>query len=1325
MATGEWYKDYNAIQRKSPAGSGGASWAAYLRQKTAVEKGYAEAYKELDYAAQEEGVSAERPMISGSMSQAQHQELLQKYLSNINNEVLKKNVTLALKDVQSQGVAAGVSVGLPSLANLTHENAQSFIDTYINTVNQRIYVNYATTAVNDLHSQGIAGGVNVAVPVVSGSLTQASVQNIIDNYQSQVNNALIVKSTQDAINSVASQAKQYGVSVSTPNVSGNITEDSANKMIDSYVSQVNSAILVKNTQDSLKSIQVQAASYGVTLAAPSVSSSITETAANALIDKYVADVNTKLSTMAATEAQAQAVSSSQIQTSQVLNNALVGSLTTFSPTQTVTEGGITKTYTIENGKLYNVGVKGNLYALSEYELSHDVKNVEYDSKGNITYYEIGTPTGWTTSTYEKAQQSQQTAAIAQVKAGTYVAPEVKGSGLAYKVALSNADQKELIRERESNPKLTELQFRLDRGLSVVTVAGSYVEPKFKGGNKSANANTVKKSELNTAKISTKLTGSEKLAKINASSSINSSVVARSGTAKDVKAVKLSVKDVNIKESAKHPGQIQLKDGTWVNQIEKVGNGSVKEAITVIGAVKSLEEADKLYQQKLAGSYNPVSRKDITSGDTKTVIHGTVTNEYAKAKHDKIVADIKAAKQLAVEIEKTFKPILDAREKVVNPITVQGKFGTGAANVTYKSGKYEKTAGTYRSELKAAQQNAKIPITNKTSEKDKKIILAAQAYLESHNMNADLVSASFVGSKAVPFKTVDQLNYEKTLKSDIPTFAAMAKLNKKFQDTFSYKNVTGKASKELGEINKEVAEFLDLPSLAEIEKKRDALIPDIQFKVTQPGKATREYTLKDKHREAQEVVYSNKYGKAVMDTTYDALESGRTKPVTAAATVAAMYASGAIAGVVVEGGLGLTALGASKIAAKAGAGTLISKGAGVAAKYIPTAGRLTLGTYVGVEGAKTVMSGDAQKTVNFITSLAVGGMGYSKGAKIVKDPISIIPGVKTVKLQEVTAGHGTTVKDITVGETFSIGGKSVISRNANGGFVRGAPSLPVEMSKTLSIEGKLENRLIQAFDKADNAAFEATARRWSGESDVLLFKSGKKISDVAYGLNKPVTTPKKFEITSEHVPNDIKPIVKDTIVAFGKGKSQGIEVYGSVAQKAQMKGYLSRIPQDIEVSVSSTDKFIALFKTKAVKAGFKESVDFRITKVEADAPKIEFKIDGKWQKGVEVFSSKAGKNKDMPGYRSEDRIAFGYEKLGSLKVEDIKMMKLQEQAARKHAGATSLQGGEIKPVHPGRSKDIRDLIEIGVANEVTFKTGISKEIIQYARLYPANEFNVIY
>jgi len=243
-----------------------------------------------------------------------------------------------------------------------------------------------------------------------------------------------------------------------------------------------------------------------------------------------------------------------------------------------------------------------------------------------------------------------------------------------------------------------------------------------------------------------------------------------------------------------------------------------------------------------------------------------------------------------------------------------------------------------------------------------------------------------------------------------------------------------------------------------------------------------------HKKGQSAIYGNKYGNALFDATYDTIESARVKPVTTAATVAAIYASGAIAGVAIEGGLGAVAAGAGRVALGAGK---TAKAAGVVAKYVPTAGRSLLGAEVAYEGGKTVLSGDARATVDFVASLAVGGMGYARGAKIVKDPMTIIPGARTIKLQDVTAGHGTLVKDITVGETFSIGGKPVISRNVNGEFVRGAPSLPIEMSKALNNKGKFDSRIIQAYSKADNKAFEATAKRWSGESDVYYLDQVKR------------------------------------------------------------------------------------------------------------------------------------------------------------------------------------------------------------------------------------------
>jgi translation initiation factor 1 (eIF-1/SUI1) len=169
----------------------------------------------------------------------------------------------------------------------------------------------------------------------------------------------------------------------------------------------------------------------------------------------------------------------------------------------------------------------------------------------------------------------------------------------------------------------------------------------------------------------------------------------------------------------------------------------------------------------------------------------------------------------------------------------------------------------------------------------------------------------------------------------------------------------------------------------------------------------------------------------------------------------------------------------------------------------------------------------------------------------------------------------------------------------------------------------------------------------------------------------------------------------------------------------MSGFFTRSPKDIELSVSSVNKFVSKFRKNADNAGYKEGVDYRITG-QANAPKIEFKINGAWEKGVEVFSknksSKASiENEVGAGYRSEAGIAYGFKGKKSIKADKVKMMKLQEQAARKFAGGTTLKDGKIELMHGGRVKDVRDLIEIGTAYEVTGKLGIAKEIVTYAKI----------
>ncbi|AKB40873.1 hypothetical protein [Methanosarcina mazei] len=573
---GEWYKDYAAVQRRTPAGAGGASWAAYLKAKNATSEGYERAFKELDIAARQEGVTVNRPAMTAGMSQAQYQEVLQKYLVNINNEVLKKNVTNALKDIQKQGMQAGVNVGLPTLANLTNANADSFVNNYINTVNQRIYINYATTAIKDLQAQGVANGVNVPIPAVSNTVSQAQAQEIVNKYQSQVNSALLVKSTQDALKSVQSQAKSYGVNVAAPTVSANITEQ----------------------------------------------------AANALVDRYVADVNAKLT----------ATQIAQPQTASKINNTLVGS--------TVTAPSVSIARNSDGSLAVNEGLYNQLKAaqtqykswwndysgIPQQVIDSQATDVRINSKGQFE---------WTPVTAaDKAQLEKINAYRTR-------------SGLAPHTTLIHGPEK----STEYNTKWLSTTGSGSRG-----VGESGVKVK------DASGKTVKSYDYNTANLAKVGSGDIKIASVKAGSSVNANATAKTNTAQSVKAVKLTQKEI----AANHPGQIQLKDGTWINQVQ--GSQGIKETVKIISAVKSLEEADKLYQQKLAGNYNPESRKDITVGDIKTVVHGTVTNELMKEKHDQTIASTKEFKK---QLE-AFNDVL-AEFGTVSIVT-QGHRGTGEGNV---------------------------------------------------------------------------------------------------------------------------------------------------------------------------------------------------------------------------------------------------------------------------------------------------------------------------------------------------------------------------------------------------------------------------------------------------------------------------------------------------------------------------------------------------------------------------------------------------------------------------------------------------------------------
>lgn len=892
MATGEWYKDYNTIQRRTPAGSGGQAWAAYLKAKNATSEGYNNAFRELDIAAQQEGVIANRPAISSGMSQAQYQEVLSQYLANINNEVLKKNVTSALKDIQSQGMQAGVNVGLPTLANLTHANADSFVNNFINTVNQRIYVNYATTAIKDLQAQGVANGVNVAVPVISNNISQAQAQEIVNRYQSQVNSALLVKSTQDALQNVRSQAVSYGVNV----------------------------------------------------AVPAISAGITEQAANALIDRYVADVNTKLT----------ATQIAQPQTASKVNNALVGSAT---PTTVVAPS-----VSISRNSDGSLAVKEGLYnqlkaaqtkhkswwndysGIPDQVINSQATDVRINSKGQFE---------WTPVTAaDKAQLDK-------------INVQRTRSGLAPRTTLIHGPEK----STEYNTKW-------------LSTTGSGSRGKGEAGVKikDASGKTVKSYDYNTANLAKVGSGDIKIAAIKASSKINANATAKTNTAQDVKAVKITQKELNAKLAAAHPGQIQLKDGSWINQIEKVGNNSTKEAVTLYSS---------------------------------------------KAERDAALQDLKALNIAASQARSNYKNIELGNGKYIDPIQKIGKSNTGenavtvfrvdkAGNVVSRSG----TANEYKASLNAAKKIAAIPIVLGMTAADQDAILQAREYYNSRattpiNFSPQGKNAEYIETNLAAFgKSLDQVskagtegqrvadylksisNNNVNLKEDLITGfnpyikggkTVLSQMDKgmslqSLTDTsvWGLKQLNNAVEVSIGKnkVNKEIDESLTWVNESGVKTLNKNVIQGIDTIIDASPLALLNEYAKGKYGESgytKGVDVGLDVAKAIPKNIYSSVVEN---PASTALLVGATYAGGAAIG----GALGSAKYGAISFAetvtinplTKATLKTGIAALDGIAQGYMVTG--------IGKQAIETVNTGNPERIADFVTEFAVGGAGFAKGSR---------------------------------------------------------------------------------------------------------------------------------------------------------------------------------------------------------------------------------------------------------------------------------------------------------------------------------------------------------
>lgn len=786
------------------------------------------------------------------------------------------------------------------------------------------------------------------------------------------------------------------------------------------------------------------------------------------------------------------------------------------------------------------------------------------------------------------------------------------------------------------------------------------------------------------------------------------------------------------------GKIQLANGKWVNQTEK--NGASNPNTYLNTTVYHSSDAEKQqnaidYQKKLAGTYTP-SKK------------ATSNTEY-----DAAVAKANAEAAKSKQLQANFKEIVAANGAIINSSQqMSGHLGTGAANVriiqTDKAGNVtgkSKTVGQYTAELKNNQVLAAIPITSKTSESDKKAIQQAREYMLARTPTLQRLSTELkqiqndvqatagaqapVGSNQ--FKTVDQLRYEKEIAAG-GIGAALVSANKKFQDALSYKKAADTVS----------------PYVQAVDSTISGYIPD-QARIAQIRKSVFESVGQGSHSEdVNNRIRSNKVTSKVDDWLLDKYDFLQSHPVEAGAEVGKIVVESYAGGALLKGAsLGLkagTLAALEPIAANSAKIAKIAPVAGKVAGAVP--GTVAAGTMINTAVVDTKGFTDIAKDLDYISSLAVGYKAFGKGAKAVETKSPYGLGLKSVDLKEVSQGSSGNTRNLHQGTTFM----NVVSMDSTGlhlgDVIADAGSLKkyvnVDAINELSRSGKtsqsiITERSVQPFDASGERVYQKYLKTTLGKTDVDYYTAGKAVTEAAYNARNSVVNPKSFSILSTDVPSKMRATLTESIKSYGKesgiksrvnqlrgGTDYKIQVAGSNAQKLQMGKYLTRDPGDLEIYVDNTAKFADKFTSIANKNGFVEGKDFKFENKGTNEPKLQFKSNGKWQTGVEIFNHNSRsslldttdvQNELKNGFSKQEGIAYGFNELSSLKVDNIKLMRIQEQAARKFAGSTFLKGGKtLDAAHTGRVKDVRDLIEIGTANKVIKGTGKAADVVRYTK-----------
>ena len=948
-------------------------------------------------------------------------------------------------------------------------------------------------------------------------------------------------------------------------------------------------------------------------------------------------------------------------------------------------------------------------------------NTWYDAQPITIFDSLGREQKVTKSQYNQMVEAQKTATKYQ---NYSVLPEevansnanwwINSKGLYEWTPVTSSDIKAL---EKLNNKMTKLGWSVQTTLTAGAVWSDWFESEWY----STGGNRVQ------APIGS---GDLKIQAIKSSSSINNSSSAKTGTAQSQKA---TVKNTNDYLQELHPGQIQLSDGSWINQVENVGglSGKGEDSLRIFSsneeykitienekaAIKKQQEEGKKAYDTYMQNLDPMMKGiEITnlSQESTAGIQGIISGEGYLSR--------------STVVEQTKQEIQEQR-------------------------KAEKEAAK-----QASQQIGLEKLTDWVNENGVKELTKNE--IKETIAGTTGAIAGLAGIGVLDEKTTIEIN------TSIKEAAATGKTTVK-DDALVYK-LSDFAVDALDKGNKELSEALSpiFEDAESIKAKYDETLSGIDISlnekgkvyITKKGNAPEETfltinakTAKDQYVEVNPIV------KGIDDFLDEEYNEIKEKPLSKALEYGSYYLGGVAFGAAIKGAKVLSSpigKAAGKKVAEQSVKLIESTSKPFLKEVIGKTGSFAAGSLetgavidqvmmigLGKEGIETLIegyteggaAGATKNVLKFSEALAIGVPGYKKGDLIAGrvaegDLIAAVPIVKTAKISEMSgSGSNTTPIDLSYGYTIAPLNKPVVTYVKGEGFKLGSAGAPKNI-----IEGKTT----QAFSKLETKFFEETVKDTADQNESEYLSSLLNILKGVSDTNKVPTMPETFEITSKSIPEAMRAAVKEGIISY-KGN---IMVAGSVPMKAQSDPFVSRTPHDLELYGDSETAIVSHISKVLESKGFKEGVDFKNT-----GSKIDFKIKDEetgneiFDTGIEAFThghekteseqiienallklkqvSESVKDSESPSPKTKSDksdIAFGYKSQEPVSLEEgkIKIQSLKEQMYRKGAGSSFYKEGTLQPTHTGRIKDPLDVITMSTAFAVKNKVPIDKDIINF-------------